>query len=110
MKLRLIVTTLDDEAKAETLARALVEARLAACAQIFPVRSIYRWKGAPEEAAEWRVEFKTRAALHERAVARLRALHPYETPEILGLDIADADPAYAQWVFDSTTDESATPR
>jgi len=61
-----VLTTTDAAEKAEALARGAVAARVAACAQISgPVTSVYRWRGAVETAAEWRVQFKTTAARYD---------------------------------------------
>ena len=94
----MLVTTLPDEAHAVRMARQLIEAGEAACAQIEPIRSFYRWKGAVVDEPEWRLTIKLR---HDRVAAvmqSVRALHPYEVPEIVSLDIARGDPAYVRWV------------
>ena len=99
---RIVLTSLDDRAAAAALARTLVEERLAACVNLVPgAQSIYRWKGALETAEECLLVIKTTAAAAPRMVERLRALHPYELPEILTLATADADAAYARWVAES---------
>jgi len=58
-----------------------VAARLAACVQILPVRSVYRWKGRMEKSGEQLLFVKTRAALTEKTIAWIRERHPYEVPE-----------------------------
>ena len=98
----LVITTTDNEKEAEFLARSLLEARLAACVQIVPVRSLYRWEGRIEEAAEWRLEIKTRADLYPRIEALLKAQHGYDTPEILRLPIAGGSAEYRAWIDAST--------
>lgn len=98
-----VVTTVAAESTAASLARGLVEARLAACVQIDgPITSIYRWQGAVETAIEWRLTAKTTAAAVPALLARLRADHPYQQPEILVLPAAGADPGYASWVAAET--------
>jgi periplasmic divalent cation tolerance protein len=85
----LLYVTTPDDATARALADALIEARLAACANLIPgSTSIYRWKGAVETAAETVMIVKTRAGLAERARDLILALHPYETPCVVALDIA----------------------
>jgi periplasmic divalent cation tolerance protein len=77
----------------------LVSERLAACVQVGgPVASTYRWQGRMEQAEEWVCTAKTTRAAAAALVARLRALHSYEQPEILVLPVLDADPDYAAWV------------
>ena len=100
---RLILTTCPDEQTARSIARALVEERLAACGNVVPgVLSIYRWKGAIEEAGETLLLLKVPAAGAAAAAARLRTLHPYEVPEILVLAIDRGAPDYLRWVVDET--------
>ncbi len=79
----------------------MVQERLAACAQVTgPVSSVYRWQGEVETAAEWYCHLKTTAARAPALLARIRELHPYDTPEIIALP-AEADPAYLRWVEDA---------
>ncbi|HEX6749486.1 MAG TPA: divalent-cation tolerance protein CutA [Longimicrobium sp.] len=95
--------TAPDAAAARTLARALVDERLIACANLVPgVTSIYRWEGRVEEAGEVLVVMKTRAALVPRLLARAAALHPYEVPELLALPVDDGLAAYCRWVAEET--------
>jgi len=63
-----------------------------------PVESIYRWDGKIESAKEWYVHFKTTVARAPDLRSRLRGIHPYDTPEIIVLPIADGDPAYLRWI------------
>lgn len=91
----------DEEAR--RIARCLVEERLAACANIFgPCHSIYRWEGKLEEADEVAALFKTRSGLAAALIARLAELHSYEVPAAVVWPIAQALPAYAEWVGDET--------
>lgn len=91
----LVLTTLPDAESARTLARALVEDRLAACVTIgAPVESMYHWQGAIETAQEVPVTAKTRGDLFEDVAAAIRSRHPYELPEILAVPIDDGLPAY----------------
>ena len=94
-----VLTNLPDSGSAFNLARTLVERRLAACANVLsPATSFFRWDGRLEEATEIPVILKTtdeRYAEFERA---LRALHPYDTPEILAFDPVRGLPAYLAWV------------
>jgi len=97
-----VLTTLPSREAAETIARALVEARLAACVQLVDgLRSIYRWEGRIDESAEVQLIAKTTPAAAPALIDRLRALHPYDVPEILTLE-ATAAAAYAAWLRDET--------
>ena len=93
-----LVTAPDSEVAAE-LARRLVEEGLAACVNLVPgVRSIYRWQGAVQEDAEILLIAKTRAALVDALVTRVRALHPYELPEVVALAVVAGSEPYLDWV------------
>jgi periplasmic divalent cation tolerance protein len=105
METLLVISTFPDVETAERIARELVTQKLAACANIgtAPVRSIYRWQGKIEDAAETMVFFKTTAGMFDALRDQLRSMHPYEVPEIVALKIADGLPDYLQWVHDSVS-------
>lgn len=88
------------------MARTLVERRLAACAQIEPIESIYRWKGAIEHDSEQRVLFKTVAARYAALAEAIRALHGYELPAIHALSLEPIDPLYARWIEQQCGDDA----
>jgi periplasmic divalent cation tolerance protein len=99
---RQVTTTLPDRESAQRIGSRLVEERLAACAQVVgPVSSVYRWQGEVETAAEWYCHLKTTSARVSAMVSRIRELHPYETPEIIALPVAEGDPAYLRWIGES---------
>jgi periplasmic divalent cation tolerance protein len=84
---------------ARALGRAVVEKRLAACANAWPgVESIYRWNGAVETAHECALIVKTTSDRVEAARAELAALHPYETPCLLDFAICGGNAAYLRWI------------
>ena len=97
----IVTTTTDSEAAARAIARAAVEERLAACAHVTPVTSIYRWRGNVEEQAEWLCHLKTTPDQAQRLMARIRALHAYEVPEILVTPLLSGYQPYLQWVADN---------
>ena len=97
----IVLTTLGADADAATLARTLVEERLAACVNILPaMTSIYRWKEKVEQDREQQVVIKTTTDRVVALQARLRQLHPYELPEFLVLDASGSE-AYLSWVGES---------
>ena len=96
----LILTTVGSREEGAAIAEALVADRLAACVQLAPIQSWYRWDGKVEQAVEHRLHVKTSPALAERAEARIAALHSYRLPEIVRLPI-DGSGAYLEWVVDS---------
>ena len=99
-----VTTTLPDQTGALELARALVEARLAACVHVIPITSVYRWEGRLEEQAEWACHIKTTVERAPELYAQIRSLHPYQVPEILTLAVREGDPGYLGWVGESVRD------
>lgn len=105
MAMRLVYATFPNVESAKAVGRALVEARLAACANILPaVRAIYRWDGHMEEADEVVLLLKTTAEAAEAAMAEVRARHPYDLPAVLSLTVEGGDAAYLQWVADEVAE------
>lgn len=99
-----VLVTVPDPGKAAELARALVEARLAACGNVVPgVRSIFRWEGKVQDEAEALLILKTTRGRIPELVARIRALHPYEVPEVLAIPVEEGNGAYLDWVVKSTS-------
>jgi periplasmic divalent cation tolerance protein len=95
----LVLTQMPDQASAETLARALVEARLAACVSIgASVSSLYHWRGKTEMAAEVPVVVKTVRDAYPEVEAAIRSRHPYELPEIIAVPVIDGLPGYLDWI------------
>lgn len=102
-----VLTTCPDEETARGIAHALVEERLAACANILPgATSIYRWEGRIETAGECLVILKTRNAKLDDLAARLAALHPFEVPELLALPVERGAAAYLRWMVEETEGEA----
>lgn len=101
---RQVTTTFPDREAAQRIGARLVEERLAACAQVVgPVSSVYRWREEVETAAEWYCHLKTTAARIPLLISRIRALHPYDTPEIIALPVTEGDPAYLEWIEESVS-------
>src|SRR5256885_12755121 len=95
----LACSTFPEIETARRIAHQLVTENLAACANIIPeVESIYRWQDKIENAQETLVFFKTTAPRYAAFQDRLKALHPYEVPEIICLRNADGLPEYLSWV------------
>jgi periplasmic divalent cation tolerance protein len=99
----LVMSTLPDQAMAQQLARTLIERRLAACVSVLaPCTSVYRWRGTVEQAAEVPVLIKTTAGRYAELESALRALHPYELPEIIAVPVLHGLPGYIDWVAAET--------
>jgi periplasmic divalent cation tolerance protein len=92
----LVTTGSADEARA--VARDLVEARLAAGAQLFPIDSVYWWQGEVVEDAEVVVLVKTRRDRFDAICARVEEMHSYEVAPIVMLDMAAANQPYLDWI------------
>ncbi|HTT26166.1 MAG TPA: divalent-cation tolerance protein CutA [Thermoplasmata archaeon] len=106
--MRLVGTALPDTPASDGLVRSVLEARLAACAQVVAARSTYWWKEALETAAERVVWFKT-SPKHVGALFRfLTEHHPYEVPEIIEIDVARVHGPYLEYLA-ATLDPNAPP-
>ena len=104
---RIVLTTAPDEGQARSLARGLVEERLAACCNLLPgATSVYRWEGAVEEASEVLMVVKTSAARLAQLRSALLARHPYDTPEWIVLTPAAVEPRYLAWLLGATSLEA----
>ncbi len=94
-----VLSACDSEEQAATLARHLVDRRLAACVSIVPgARSVYRWKGSIEEAAEWLLVIKSRRDLFPALREELGKMHTYEVPEVIALPVVDGAENYLAWL------------
>lgn len=101
----MLYVTAGSEAEAKTIARALIEARLAACANVIPgMASVYWWQGAVHEESEVVLIFKTRDDLVERAVARIKELHSADCPCVVALTITGGNPDFLNWIEKETAE------
>ena len=97
-----VLTTVARAEDAESIAREIVERRLAACVNILPpITSVYRWQGEVTREAEHLLLIKTHKDRFEALRARLVEIHPYETPEVVALPVAAGHAPYLQWIADS---------
>lgn len=105
-----ILVTAGSEKEAETLATTLVDERLAGCVNIIgPVRSIYRWEGKIADEKEWLLVIKSRAELFAAIEERVKALHSYQTPEVIALPVPYGSRAYLQWLGQGTARAESDP-
>ena len=98
----LALSTFPDAETARRVAREIVELRLAACGNILPqIHSVYRWQGKIESSDEALAIFKLSASRYGEFERKLRALHPYDVPEIISCKIAAGLPEYLRWVTEN---------
>src|SRR5262249_30905488 len=98
----LVLTTVAKKTDAARISEALVAARLAACVTVLPAaESRYLWKGRPCQEREFVLLIKTLRGAYRKLEARLKAIHPYECPEIIALPASAGGAGYLQWLRDS---------
>lgn len=98
-----IFCTVPDPESGKRIGQTLVEERLAACVNLVPnLTSIYRWQGAVQQAVECLLLIKTSGTRFDALAARLKALHPYDVPEIIALPITAGNLAYLNWITENT--------
>ena len=99
-----VLVTCATLAEARRIARAVVEARLAACVNILPgiVTSVYRWKGKVESARERLLLIKTSRQRLRKLQAAIEQLHSYEVPEFIAVPIVAGSRAYLEWVEENS--------
>ncbi|MBI2133740.1 divalent-cation tolerance protein CutA [Candidatus Woesearchaeota archaeon] len=94
--------TFKDENEAKKIAFNLMEKRLIACANIFPIKSVYRWKGSVTDTQEHAMMAKALRKNFHIIKEEVKAMHSYEIPCIVAYPIAEADEGFRKWVEDET--------
>jgi periplasmic divalent cation tolerance protein len=97
-----VMTTTATKDEAQKIAKALLAEKLAACVQLMPIESYYTWKGALANDAEILLLIKTKTALFDAAIRAIKAIHPYETPEIVATPFTAGFAGYFGWIDDVT--------
>ncbi len=94
-----VLSTCASQPEADSIARGLVEKRLAACVNIIrQVRSIYRWKDSIEDSEEFLLVIKSNREKFPQLKTELERMHSYEVPEIIALPVVDGSDAYLSWI------------
>ena len=102
-----VLITFPSQEDAQKIAAVLVDEQLAACVNLLPgVRSLFMWEGIRQEATEVLAMAKTSVERFESLVARVKSLHPYTVPEIIGLPIVEGNAAYLKWVADVVSESN----
>ena len=99
-----MLTTTSSRVEAQKIARLLIEEKLAACVQLMPIESFYFWQEKTQNEAEILLLIKTRTALFDSAVARIKENHSYTVPEIVALPFAAGFQGYFDWIGQVTAD------
>ena len=95
-----VLITAANPEEATRLAELMVEKRLAACVQILPeMQSIYHWKGEVQRDREVLLLAKSTRARFDELEREVRAMHSYETPEIMALPVTAVSEPYLQWLM-----------
>lgn len=95
-----ITTTVSSQEEACRIAEAVVDRKLAACAQVTgPIESYYVWKGDRCRETEWRISMKTLKTLERNLMDLLSELHLYETPELISIQVETVSEAYLEWML-----------
>jgi len=97
-----VLVTVSSSEEGQAIARALVEERLAACVNCWPIQSTYRWQGQVQQDAEWQLVIKTRLDCLPLLEQRVNELHSYDIPELIALPIVAGAAPYLNWVADQT--------
>ncbi len=105
MEYVVVSTTVEGDAEADRLADAVVGERLAACVQVVPIRSTYRWQGKVEHASELLLLMKTRQTLVDSLMAFVCERHPYDLPELTVTRLDGGSPDYLRWIEEETERE-----
>ena len=101
----LVFCTIPNIDEAKSIARLLLNKKLAACCNIVPgLLSIYRWEGSIEETHEVLMLIKTSAKKYEQLEKEIKMVHSYSVPEIIGTEIVEASQAYLDWILQNTGD------
>lgn len=101
-----VLVTVSSQAQATQIAQTLVEAKLAACVNFFPIYSVYTWQGNIQQDEEWQLIIKTSWARFADLEAKIHAIHSYEVPEIIMLPIAAGSFPYLQWLSNSVKESN----
>jgi len=99
MEFIVVYVTHENKEEAEKIAKQLLEKKLIACYNIFPITSGYWWKGNIANSDEYVSLLKTQSENWEKVKQEVESMHPYETPCIMKLD-AEANDSYAEWIYE----------
>lgn len=94
----MMISTCADKETAKNIAALLIERRLAACVQLFPIESMYTWQGKICNDNEMAILIKSKTVLFDKITAAIKENHLYEVPEIVQIPITNGLPEYLKWI------------
>ncbi len=97
-----VYITVGSEHEAKGIAKNLLDSRLIACANLFPINSLYYWKDKFQEDKEYAIIMKTRSDLIKKLIKELKKIHSYDVPCIVSWDISNGNPDYLSWIKKET--------
>jgi periplasmic divalent cation tolerance protein len=103
MDFYVVYATAKDDEEAERIAEQLLKEHLVACANMFPIRSFYWWKGEIQGDSEVALIMKTQKKHIESITSKVKQMHSYEVPCIEFIPIEDGNPEFLKWIQDETT-------
>ena len=98
----MLLTTTASRDEAQTIAKLLIDEKLAACVQLLPIESFYVWQGKSQNEAEVLLLVKTRSVLFDAVIARIKQMHSYSVPEIVAIPFTAGFAGYLNWIDDVT--------
>jgi periplasmic divalent cation tolerance protein len=96
-----VLVTTSSQEEATKIAHSLIESKLAAYVNIFPIQSIYTWKDKVNLDQEWQLTIKTKLTYFSQLEAKIKQLHSYEVPEIIALPIVAGSENYLSWISEN---------
>jgi periplasmic divalent cation tolerance protein len=93
-----VLVTASSQAEAETIATALIQAKLAACVSFMPIHSVYTWNGDVHHDEEWQLVIKTNLNRFAELETTVRSIHSYDVPEIIALPLVQGSQPYLEWI------------
>lgn len=102
MKIIAVFTSVANHEEAKLISRAIVEKKLAACAQISEIESFYHWNGSVQNEKEYRILFKADAQNYTAIENLIKKMHSYDLPAIHGIVLDEISEPYQQWVIENS--------
>lgn len=99
----IVLVTASSQMEATSIAETLIQAKLAACVSIMPIRSLYTWNGKIHNEEEWQLVIKTDLNRFTQLEAKIRSVHSYEVPEMIAVPIVQGSQPYLQWITEQIT-------